>query len=49
MVIYGNFGDMSYNKDINGVHVQNWGLKAPTGSLIGVDGRSNTLLQIRSQ
>jgi hypothetical protein len=22
--------DMSYNKDINGVHVQNWGLKAPT-------------------
>jgi hypothetical protein len=29
---------MSYNKDINGVHVQNWGLKAPTGSLIGVDG-----------
>jgi hypothetical protein len=19
--------DMSYNKDINGVHVQNWGLK----------------------
>jgi hypothetical protein len=31
--------DMSYNKDINGVHVQNWGLKAPTGSLLGVDGR----------
>ncbi len=22
--------DMSYNKDINGVHVQNWGLKKPT-------------------
>ncbi|TDW52020.1 carboxypeptidase family protein [Flavobacterium sp. 270] len=31
--------DMSYNKDINGVHVQNWGLKDPTGTLGGVDGR----------
>ena len=31
--------DMSYNKDINGVHVQNWGLKAPTGTLNGADGR----------
>jgi hypothetical protein len=31
--------DMSYNKDINGVHVQNWGLKAPTGTLAGTDGR----------
>jgi hypothetical protein len=31
--------DMSYNKDINGVHVQNWGLKAPTGILSGVDNR----------
>jgi hypothetical protein len=30
---------MSYNKDINGVHVQNWGLKAPTGTLAGTDGR----------
>jgi len=31
--------DMSYNKDINAVHVQNWGLKAPTGILDGVDNR----------
>lgn len=32
--------DMSYNKDINGVHVQNWGLKAPTGTLTGADNRA---------
>jgi hypothetical protein len=32
--------DMSYNKDINGVHVQNWGLKTPTGTLAGADGRA---------
>lgn len=31
--------DMSYNKDINGVHVQNWGLKTPTGTLAGADNR----------
>ncbi|MWB95046.1 TonB-dependent receptor [Flavobacterium sp. GA093] len=31
--------DVSYNKDINGVHVQNWGLKAPTGTLAGPDNR----------
>jgi len=31
--------DVSYNKDINGVHVQNWGLKDPTGTLGGVDDR----------
>lgn len=31
--------DMAYNKDINGVHVQNWGLKNPTGRLIGADNR----------
>jgi hypothetical protein len=32
--------DMSYNKDINGVHVQNWGLKTPTGTLAGADDRA---------
>jgi hypothetical protein len=32
--------DMSYNKDINGVHVQNWGLKNPTSNLTGVDTRA---------
>ncbi|WP_395051359.1 carboxypeptidase regulatory-like domain-containing protein [Flavobacterium sp.] len=32
--------DMSYNKDINGVHVQNWGLKTPTGTLAGSDDRA---------
>jgi hypothetical protein len=32
--------DMSYNKDINGVHVQNWGLKTPSGTLAGADDRA---------
>jgi hypothetical protein len=32
--------DMSYNKDINGVHVQNWGLVKPTGVLLGADNRA---------
>jgi hypothetical protein len=32
--------DMSYNKDINGVHVQDWGLKTPTSRLSGVDKRA---------
>jgi hypothetical protein len=31
--------DLSYTKDINGAHVQNWGLNNPTGSLSGVDNR----------
>ncbi len=31
--------DLSITKDINGAHVQNWGLKAPTGILSGVDNR----------
>jgi hypothetical protein len=31
--------DMSYNKDINGVHVQNWGLRTPSGTLAGADNR----------
>lgn len=32
--------DMSYNKDLNAVHVQDWGLKTPTGKLLGADGRA---------
>lgn len=32
--------DLSYTKDINGVHVQNWGLGNPTGTLNGVDNRA---------
>ena len=32
--------DLSYTKDINGVHVQNWGLGEPTGTLNGPDGRA---------
>ena len=32
--------DLSYTKDINGAHVQNWGLSAPTDNLQGVDNRS---------
>lgn len=32
--------DLSYNKDINGVHVQNWGLKKPSTTLNGVDQRA---------
>jgi len=31
--------DISYTKDINGAHVQNWGLKKPTETLQGVDNR----------
>ena len=31
--------DVSYTKDINGPHVQQWGLKPPTGTLNGVDNR----------
>ena len=32
-------GDVSYTKDINGAHVQNWGLTTPSGTLSGVDNR----------
>lgn len=32
--------DLSYTKDLNGAHVQNWGLKTPTGTLNGVDSRN---------
>ncbi|MCZ6595298.1 MAG: carboxypeptidase regulatory-like domain-containing protein, partial [Bacteroidetes bacterium] len=32
-------GDISYTKDINGAHVQNWGLRNPTSMLVGVDNR----------
>jgi hypothetical protein len=31
--------DVSYTKDINGPHVQNWGLFPPSGTLSGVDNR----------
>ncbi len=31
--------DLSYTKDINGAHVQNWGLGLPTASLNGADNR----------
>lgn len=31
--------DVAYTKDINGAHVQNWGLTDPTGNLVGVDNR----------
>lgn len=32
--------DLSYSKDINGAHVQNWGLRNPTGTLLGADNRA---------
>ncbi|MET7027757.1 TonB-dependent receptor [Sediminicola luteus] len=32
-------GDLSYTKDINGAHVQHWGLTDPSGTLAGVDNR----------
>lgn len=32
-------GDISYTKDINGPHVQNWALLPPSGNLNGVDNR----------
>jgi hypothetical protein len=31
--------DLAYTKDINGAHVQNWGLRPPSGTLAGVDNR----------
>ena len=31
--------DFAYTKDINGAHVQNWGLRNPTEQLTGVDNR----------
>ncbi|MBL7473170.1 TonB-dependent receptor plug domain-containing protein [Robertkochia sediminum] len=31
--------DLSYTKDLNAAHVQNWGLNTPSGTLQGVDGR----------
>ena len=31
--------DISYTKDINGPHVQHWGLTSPSGTLNGVDNR----------
>ena len=31
--------DFSYTKDLIAAHVQNWGLKKPTGNLVGVDSR----------
>lgn len=31
--------DLSYTKDLNAAHVQNWGLNKPSGTLQGVDGR----------
>ena len=32
-------GDLSYTKDLNAAHVQNWGLDTPTETLGGVDNR----------
>jgi hypothetical protein len=32
-------GDISYTKDINAAHVQNWGLRSPSATLAGVDNR----------
>jgi hypothetical protein len=33
-------GDVSYTKDLNAAHVQNWGLRNPTQTLSGVDNRA---------
>ena len=35
--------DLSYTKDINGAHVQNWALNNPSGTLQGVDNRPTYL------
>ena len=42
-------GDVSYTKDINGIHVQNWGLNTPSGTLQGVDNRAVYLPSDRSR
>ncbi|WP_224491034.1 TonB-dependent receptor [Robertkochia flava] len=31
--------DLSYTKDLNAAHVQNWGLNTPSGNLQGIDNR----------
>ena len=31
--------DLAYTQDINGAHVQNWGITSPSGTLNGVDNR----------
>ncbi len=41
--------DLSYTKDINGAHVQNFGLRPPTGQLQGVDNRATYLPTDRVQ
>ncbi len=33
-------GDLSYTKDLNAAHVQNWGLNSPSENLNGVDNRA---------
>ncbi|MDG1573522.1 carboxypeptidase regulatory-like domain-containing protein [Robiginitalea sp. M366] len=33
-------GDLSYTRDINAPHVQNWGLDTPSGTLQGADNRA---------
>ncbi len=33
-------GDISYTKDLNAAHVQNWGLNSPSATLNGVDNRA---------
>lgn len=32
--------DVAFTKDLNGAHVQNWGLRNPTGTLTGADNRA---------
>jgi len=41
--------DLAYTKDINGAHVQNWGMRNPSGTLGGPDGRPYYLPQDFSQ
>ncbi|CAI8221812.1 MAG: TonB-dependent receptor SusC [SAR116 cluster bacterium] len=41
--------DLSYTKDTNAAHVQNWGLSAPSGRLNGIDNREVYTNEDKSQ
>lgn len=41
--------DLSYTKDMNAAHVQNWGLDSPSGTLNGVDNRAVYTNEDKSQ
>ena len=41
--------DVSYTRDINAPHVQNWGLNTPSSNLVGVDSRARYTTEDKSE